>query len=54
MCLMVLQLQKGITRFFRHIVYSLFTKTLPKSILQMHWISVWLYEMGDTYIYVAV
>ena len=28
-------------------IYSLFHKTLPKLILQMHWISVRFYEMGD-------
>ena len=28
--------------------YSQFHKTLPKSSLQMHWISVRFYEMGDT------
>ena len=27
--------------------YSQFHKTLPKSSLQMHWISVRFYEMGD-------
>ena len=29
-------------------IYSLFHKTLPKSSLLMHWISVRFYEMGDT------
>ena len=29
-------------------VYNLFQKTLPKSTLKMHWISVRFYEMGDT------
>ena len=28
-------------------IYSLFHKTLPKSILKMRWISVRFYEMGD-------
>ena len=28
-------------------IYSQFHKTLPKSILQMQWISVRFYEMGD-------
>ena len=28
--------------------YSQFHKTLPKSSLQLHWISVRLYEMGDS------
>ena len=28
-------------------VYSPFHKTLPKSSLRMHWISVRFYEMGD-------
>jgi len=27
--------------------HSLFLKTLPKSSLQMHWISVWSCGMGD-------
>ena len=27
--------------------YILFHKTLPRSIIQMHWISVRFYEMGD-------
>ena len=31
--------------------YSEFHKTLPKSSLQMHWISVRFYEMGDTRIF---
>ena len=30
-------------------MYSLFHKTLPRSILQMHWISVRFCEMGDMY-----
>ena len=30
------------------IFYSPFHKTLPKSSLQIHWISVRFYEMGDT------
>ena len=29
------------------LIYSQFHKTLPKSSLQMHWISVRFYEMGD-------
>ena len=28
--------------------YSQFHKTLPRSSLQMHWISVRFYEMGDS------
>ena len=28
-------------------LYSLFHKPLPKSSLQIHWISVRFYEMGD-------
>ena len=29
------------------LLYSLFHKTLPKSSLQMHWISVRFHEIGD-------
>ena len=29
-------------------IYSPFHKTLPKSSLRMHWISVRFYEMGDS------
>ena len=31
-----------------YIIYSQFHKTLPKSSLQMHWISVRFYGMGDS------
>ena len=30
-----------------HLKYKKFHKTLPKSSLQMHWISVRFYEIGD-------
>ena len=30
--------------------YSQFQKTLPRSSLQMHWISLRFYEMGDSWI----
>ena len=30
------------------LLYNQFHKTLPKSSLQMHWISVKFYEMGDS------
>ena len=30
------------------LIYRPFQKTLPKSSLQMHWISVRFYEMGDS------
>ena len=33
---------------YNHYIYSLFHKTLPKSSFLMHWISVRLYEMGDS------
>ena len=33
---------------FVPLTYSQFHKTLPKSSLGMHWISVRFYEMGDT------
>ena len=33
---------------YGHGKYSPFHKTLPKSSLKMHWISVRFYEMGDT------
>ena len=32
------------------LIYSTFHKTLPRSSLQMQWISVRFYEMGDTII----
>ena len=32
-----------------HVSYSQFHKTLPKSNLQMHGISIRFYEMGDTF-----
>ena len=31
-----------------YFIYSPFRKTLPRSRLQTHWISVSFYEMGDT------
>ena len=34
-------------------MYSPFQKTLPKSSLQMNWVSVRFYEMGDIQIYVS-
>ena len=34
---------------FSNIQYSPFNKTLPICSLQMHWISVRFYEMGDNY-----
>ena len=34
--------------YFQLFFYSQFHKTLPKSSLQMHWISVRFYEMGDS------
>ena len=33
--------------YFQLFFYSQFNKTLPKSSLQMHWISERFYEMGD-------
>ena len=30
------------------LIYSLFHKTIPRSSLQMHWISVRFYEICDT------
>ena len=34
-----------------YVKYSQFHKTLPKSRLQMQWISVKFYEMGDIWTY---
>ena len=35
-------------------MYSPFHKTLPKSSLQMHWISVRFYEMGDPFSWIPL
>ena len=41
-------------RFLKEVRYSPFHKTLPKSSLQIHWISITFYDMGDIWSLIGV